>query len=698
LKNKKLVLEWVLPMFFCFLFFLVFGFNVQAKVIEIGQPDWQNPSAEELPQHEARLIASDGTIIETDNGCFNVVSQSSVLYKRCWFLMGRWGEQAPFFVPSWTANWQWEILDENETFVRIIANAFVQGSVDMNMVLTADLNKRLHIGFAGQNGALPIHDLVLGYIFLPLQENLGAGSNNPIVNDLLENFGFDGNELVEVVLPLNTRIFVNQFSQKSLFDGGWHSTKVFGGRLNSFDARFDRDENAFLLLVELDENTILPHGYFGLGDVIEKSGIIETETWTSGNTYYVSSNVDVNVGQTLTIQPQVCVKFASETKLQGYLSNSTIIVDGNSTNPIQFSSVDDNQAFSGDFHCENVGVSDGVPTDANYERALFTRNNNLNVHDANFAFAQYGIFFGVASGGGGGSNDLNNLSFFTSIGIQFNDSTGEHVVHDCDFNVVEIGVNANIGSTGAEPMKTVRDSNFFCRTKKTCTGIRFGNVGTNLLTLSIQEISSNWFFENHYGIYVHVRGTGTFFGGNTSFLYNVFDNVFEDSDYGVRIDVNNGVFVLNNFFSNVCDTVSSCFSSVFSYEGNRVVVADKLDLNHFFNNLVFNADYGFVFETVLRNDNNNLTWRTPDSNNNTFSNVLNDAWRFEPLDNDILDRNGDITNNVFASTGTATNFVYTNQDYGGRCWFNGFHDSDVNSIACDYNRTANSTPFDSGQF
>ncbi|MEA3443183.1 MAG: right-handed parallel beta-helix repeat-containing protein, partial [Bacteroidota bacterium] len=72
--------------------------------------------------------------------------------------------------------------------------------------------------------------------------------------------------------------------------------------------------------------------------IINKSGDVSGETWTAA-TYYVTANISVSYGATLTIAPGAVIKFAGGTSLK---VSGTLDVNGTSSSNVKFTSMNDN--------------------------------------------------------------------------------------------------------------------------------------------------------------------------------------------------------------------------------------------------------------------------------------------------------------------------------------------------------------------
>lgn len=83
----------------------------------------------------------------------------------------------------------------------------------------------------------------------------------------------------------------------------------------------------------LTANTVLEDVTMIPGSVQEVSGTINTTTWTTGYVYYVTDDITVPSGQTLTINAGVRVKFSSG---KGMTVNGTLIANGTASSRIIF--------------------------------------------------------------------------------------------------------------------------------------------------------------------------------------------------------------------------------------------------------------------------------------------------------------------------------------------------------------------------
>ncbi|NOX48426.1 MAG: right-handed parallel beta-helix repeat-containing protein [Chlorobi bacterium] len=93
--------------------------------------------------------------------------------------------------------------------------------------------------------------------------------------------------------------------------------------------------------------------------------LTSNETWTSGNTYFVSADFVIGNNNTLTIEQDVIVKFAAWTGLSTY--SGELVVNGTSTNPVIFTSMNDNsvgETISGSTGAPSRGDWSGISIDA----------------------------------------------------------------------------------------------------------------------------------------------------------------------------------------------------------------------------------------------------------------------------------------------------------------------------------------------
>lgn len=138
------------------------------------------------------------------------------------------------------------------------------------------------------------------------------------------------------------------------------NTSYFKGYIDQLEIHSE-DLNSTQVLALYERRRGVPvepqAGYFRPG-FLEKAGEIYSETWETGQTYYVSGPLTVASGQTLTIEPGTVIKFDTD----GYITanSSSIIAEGTAGNPIYFTSKDD----------DTIGLtvtgSDGVPVNGDY--------------------------------------------------------------------------------------------------------------------------------------------------------------------------------------------------------------------------------------------------------------------------------------------------------------------------------------------
>ena len=146
----------------------------------------------------------------------------------------------------------------------------------------------------------------------------------------------------------------------------------------------------------LAENTVLDPVYMLAGQVQEVSGNV-SGTWTAGFVYYVMDNITVPIGQTLTIDSGVRVKFTKGTSLT---CNGKLIVNGTDAKPVLFTSKEPtplpgdwgnvtlNSTYNSINYLKYEYATDGIV--GNY--AHYTTVDHLTV-EGNLALTARGLYF-----------------------------------------------------------------------------------------------------------------------------------------------------------------------------------------------------------------------------------------------------------------------------------------------------------------
>ena len=126
------------------------------------------------------------------------------------------------------------------------------------------------------------------------------------------------------------------------------------------------------------------------------SPIASDATWTSDRIWLAATNVIVNTGVTLTIQPGTVVKFNTGMAL---LVNGTLIADGTPASPIRFTSNATNPA-PGDWGISNYCAAGGIVFTSNSQPAQYDGNGNyLAGSIIRNAIIEYGQGIGICGAG-----------------------------------------------------------------------------------------------------------------------------------------------------------------------------------------------------------------------------------------------------------------------------------------------------------
>ena len=117
--------------------------------------------------------------------------------------------------------------------------------------------------------------------------------------------------------------------------------------------------------LSLAANTILDPVTMIPGEISEVSGTINTTTWTTGYVYYVTDDITVPAGQTLTINAGVRVKFSAG---KGMLVNGKLLANGTSAAHVIFTSREPTP-LPGDWTNIELNGRDNVLTYVDYDYA-----------------------------------------------------------------------------------------------------------------------------------------------------------------------------------------------------------------------------------------------------------------------------------------------------------------------------------------
>jgi len=187
-------------------------------------------------------------------------------------------------------------------------------------------------------------------------------------------------------------------------------------------------------------NVVLPLTISTENSTVQVGGFITTDmTWTNDRAYEIISNVQINSGATLTIQPGTQVRFGAGKILQ---VAGTLVADGQPDNPILFTSAASTTYGAwGPINFVATATSAIVDADGNYVSGSIIRNARI----------EYGTGIGILSALPYISNDTFISNSATYAG---------QWVGGCDYAVVHY--NDPVGGMGAPNSGTfaVRNSTF----------------------------------------------------------------------------------------------------------------------------------------------------------------------------------------------------------------------------------------------
>ncbi|MBN1940693.1 MAG: right-handed parallel beta-helix repeat-containing protein, partial [Candidatus Diapherotrites archaeon] len=352
------------------------------------------------------------------------------------------------------------------------------------------------------------------------------------------------------------------------------------------------------------------------------TAITADETWIDGNTYYVTAaTLNVENNATLAIGPGAVVKFKRGIDSYLYITGGGILnIDGNSTNPIVFTSADDNSVGI------SIGVSDGVPAGGDwwgiwYETDAGMTADANDLHDFNIAFATWGIynaiqlnsihdayFTQISSGGDPGPiwmdehiGSIYNNAFTSNSGLSVL-QTGANSVGEIYNNV--FSNNAAIGITfGNETFPSVHDNNFLNNTESpvklvlgTITNLYKNNFAGNAIASSgygaaiqmasgtIATISDNNFSNNSVD-----KNGGAISNGGT--LTNIYNNVFENNSAEGGGAISNSTGTITNLENNIFKNNSATVAGG-AIHNSKIFLVAYSTINQINNNIFFNNSAG----------------------------------------------------------------------------------------------------------
>jgi parallel beta-helix repeat protein len=214
--------------------------------------------------------------------------------------------------------------------------------------------------------------------------------------------------------------------------------------------------------------------------------ITNNTIWTNGNTYYISANINVMAGDTLTIEEGTIVKFAPNITLSIYGNVNA----SNDSSMRYFTSRDDDTVG------EIISESDGVPAVNDWSYIYFTNGSTGNLNNCTIKYANTGIL------GASSFPDISNCIIQENqIGINVNYYSPNIV--NCQIQDNDIGIYIHGGTPVISSPNTIQNN--------LTAGIHFYNC-TNP-SISNQIITNN---TGMYGaIWMHDTGEFNLGSGNT---------------------------------------------------------------------------------------------------------------------------------------------------------------------------------------
>ncbi len=297
------------------------------------------------------------------------------------------------------------------------------------------------------------------------------------------------------------------------------------------------------IIAEVSNNTFNNCGStVNLGGTLKTNMTLPKSNYSYYNSYLLVSEVGVDQGVTLTVEPGVVLKAGR----CGILTNGVINAIGTAESPIIFTSVYDSEyggsgvttstyhwygitvSSTGEFNGDNIKVrySGGTTSCAG-----FWVNGKLNLVSSEIYKPYYrGIY---VSSNNAVTVRNNTMTYCTWTNLEFiNNGTNEFVIENNTLNRSAIRANNYSSGTVTVQNNTITDANKFA--------IEVKNTGTGIITARNNTITST------YGLYIGHTGSGT---------TNIEDNIVQNgAGYGLYIYSYNTTGVLsirNNSISNM---------------------------------------------------------------------------------------------------------------------------------------------------
>lgn len=455
--------------------------------------------------------------------------------------------------------------------------------------------------------------------------------------------------------------------------------------------------------LSLAENTVLDSVIMIPGEVSEVSGTINSTTWTTSYVYYVTDDITVPAGQTLTINPGVRVKFLEGKSMT---VNGTLLANGSADAHVKFTSKEPTP-LPGDWGNLTLNGENNVITYMDYDFATdgITGNNATGTSidhltiQGNLALSANGIKF---DGGESYSFTNNFISIGGSYGIYINGANNSEILNNIIATSNEYGVRAddsdnssfdgneiigrpyygiysryNENSSFSNNSMEVGNIGFHCRdgdsltfTNNTVTefedhGIYFYSTeNTSIIGNNLTSHNSNT--SSKYGIYNEEGGSNAIIRSNVIFLPDV-----ESSS--------KGIYCHNAIIDSNIVTINAGWSSNHCIAGNENIITNNtLFIQSNYDSYVINTSGSESTQSQINNNtitfdfnNRNTSYGILASHatvsNNTINGVDDRAIYFNggnvTFENNVLTTNhkGIITENTNATI--RGNILNT----GGRC-------------------------------
>jgi len=360
-------------------------------------------------------------------------------------------------------------------------------------------------------------------------------------------------------------------------------------------------------------NNIADKNVFSLDPIIiPVTDITEDTIWHSGNTYFITSIVNVTNSATLTIEPGAIIKFKQGSYLN--ISGGYIKAQGEPNNKIHFTSCKD-QTVGEDLSAE-IGC-DGTPAGGNYPYAIYYDNlarvstDTNDLFDLNFSFAKNAIYiYGISLNSVHDCYFQNNISYDTDGAAIYLQGGKIANLYNNSFlgNKARWGGAIAIKTSGTSSIGKIVNLYKNVFTYNEAMGEMYYYAGGGAIYSyggKITNLHDNVFLRNKATNMSHMEG-GAIYGYSwdnneriKATIENMYNNVFSENKamYGGTIYLT-GWYAqakIENVYNNLFLRNEGIFycGGIHSLEGT---------VNNIYNNLFFNNKSGYGGDAILGRD------------------------------------------------------------------------------------------------